>query len=199
MTSSIATFTANEYKNAICFWQGELFSNFADCTNSPIVIHGKSFNWSEQVFMLVKLLYFYTKKKMSQTQFNNLLSTLLNANNPMDTKKVGRAIPLSDADLAEWNNVSSGAMYYANWHKYQDSDRRKQLVATTGKRLVEASPYDKIWGVGYKVYDFRKGKCQGENRLGQVLEDLRSSSQNVILPQYQQSFTMFDDLFKILK
>lgn len=197
--TTIATFTPNEHKTAVCFWQGELFSNFADCTNSPITINGRSFRWSEQVFMLVKLLYFNKKQKMTSSQFEYLLDKLLSAENPLDTKKVGRAIPLTDDDLVEWNNISRDVMYYANWYKYQDPERRGKLEETQGKRLVEASPYDKIWGVGYKTPDFRKGMCQGENRLGQVLEDLRSVNSNVVLPRYKSSFDIFDNIMKTIK
>lgn len=195
----IATFTPDEYKTAVCFWQGELFSNFVDCANSPIIINGRPFRWSEQIFMLIKTIYFYNKGILSDKQYSKFLSELFNADSPMDTKKVGRSLPLTDADLAEWNDISRDAMYYANWYKYQNNERRAQLEATNGRRLVEASPYDKIWGVGFKVQDFRRGNCQGENRLGSVLEELRSVNKDIILPRYQKSFAVFDDFIKMIK
>ena len=42
------------------------------------------------------------------------------------------------------------------------------------KTLVEASPYDNIWGIGISVKDAFEGKeWQGNNLLGKLLTKLR--------------------------
>lgn len=55
------------------------------------------------------------------------------------------------------------------------------LVATEGTTLVEASPYDKIWGAGLSQKDRRiqdRGKWKGLNLLGEILTALRVDLNN---------------------
>ncbi len=52
----------------------------------------------------------------------------------------------------------------------------KALLATEGTLLVEASPYDKVWGVGLGEDDPRikdPKNWKGTNWLGEVLTKLR--------------------------
>jgi ribA/ribD-fused uncharacterized protein len=60
----------------------------------------------------------------------------------------------------------------------QNSDLRKQLVEMTGNRvLVEASPVDKIWGVGLAADDdliLDEANWKGQNLLGKALMEVRN-------------------------
>lgn len=51
---------------------------------------------------------------------------------------------------------------------------RKELLETGDRELVEASPFDRIWGVGFKEADAEKNRHRwGENLLGRALMDVR--------------------------
>lgn len=69
-------------------------------------------------------------------------------------------------------------MYTGNHAKYiQNEKLKRELLATTGTTLVEALPYDRIWGVRLAVDDPRirdRRKWHGENRLGEILTRLRN-------------------------
>ncbi len=58
----------------------------------------------------------------------------------------------------------------------QNAALRDQLLATRGTTLVEASPYDKIWGIGLDAKDPRAldaSQWKGLNLLGKILTELR--------------------------
>jgi ribA/ribD-fused uncharacterized protein len=48
------------------------------------------------------------------------------------------------------------------------------LLATGEREIVEASPQDRIWGVGFKESEAERNRYRwGENLLGRVLMDVR--------------------------
>jgi ribA/ribD-fused uncharacterized protein len=58
----------------------------------------------------------------------------------------------------------------------QNPDILKILLDTEDKILAEASPYDKIWGIGFAEDDPRakyQSQWQGKNLLGKVLMRVR--------------------------
>ena len=65
-----------------------------------------------------------------------------------------------------------------NWWKFtncQDQPQLKQLLLETGDReLVEASPTDRIWGVGFSALDAEANrKDWGQNLLGRAIMAVR--------------------------
>ena len=59
----------------------------------------------------------------------------------------------------------------------QNPEMREALLATGSKILVEASPLDRIWGVGLRADDaavFNPGTWRGLNLLGLALMVVRS-------------------------
>lgn len=53
----------------------------------------------------------------------------------------------------------------------------KRLLETSDKTIVEASPYDKIWGIGLKkeaAVKIPEAQWPGENLLGKALMVVRS-------------------------
>ena len=68
-------------------------------------------------------------------------------------------------------------MFDACYSKFsQNSSLRKNLIETENKILVEASPYDKIWGIGLDENNpkiLEPNNWDGLNLLGKVLMRVR--------------------------
>jgi ribA/ribD-fused uncharacterized protein len=102
------------------------------------------------------------------------------ATHPREQKKLGRKVKGFEVD--KWNEVAKNVVYAGNRAKFkQNTDMLVKLLATTGTTLVEASPYDKIWGIGMTAKEAqecgRKG-WRGLNWLGEVLTQLREDINN---------------------
>jgi ribA/ribD-fused uncharacterized protein len=154
--------------NYVFFWgEKEKFgfmSNFYPC---KFTVGTNTFNCSEQYFM-----------KMKQEVFDNsnhaLGEKIMNETNPIKIKKLGREV--SNYNEQVWNQQRYKHMYNGNYLKYsQNPELKNQLLATGSKILVEASPYDKIWGIGWtKVSALANINSWGQNLLGKVLMELRA-------------------------
>ena len=69
---------------------------------------------------------------------------------PSKQKALGRKV--KGFDNKKWNEVREKIVEEGNWWKFtqpKEGDLKKMLLETGDRLLVEASPYDKIWGVGY--------------------------------------------------
>lgn len=97
----------------------------------------------------------------------------LKETNPKKVKELGRKVKGFDAD--KWSEVSYQIMVDVNipkWEKLKD-----KLLATGSRTLVEASPYDKIWGIGMHEDDAGiedESNWQGMNLLGKALMEVRT-------------------------
>ena len=94
---------------------------------------------------------------------------------PGKQKALGRKVKGFDNKI--WNAKREKIVEDGNWWKFTQSkegDLRKMLLETGDRLLVEASPYDRIWGVGYGVVnaEANRGKW-GENLLGKALMRVR--------------------------
>jgi ribA/ribD-fused uncharacterized protein len=100
---------------------------------------------------------------------------ILKAQDPRSAKRLGRQVKGFDAQT--WNQVARRVVYRGCRLKFtQNPDCYEALVATRGTQLVEASPTDRIWGVGLAEDDDRildPGQWRGTNWLGEVLTLLR--------------------------
>ena len=66
-------------------------------------------------------------------------------------------------------------MFDALYYKFsQNDDIRQKLLSTGNSTLVEASPRDRIWGIGLNITDAQSGKdWKGKNLLGKTLMRVR--------------------------
>lgn len=147
----------------VLFWGG-CFSNFYPC---KIVHEDKEFNCSEQFFMWEKALFFND---------NDTANLILKAKTPKEAKKLGRQV--KGFNDAEWSKGRENAMSIAVFKKFNQNDELlNELVDKKydGLQFVEASPYDRIWGIGYDAehaFDVNE-RMWGQNLLGKIINEVR--------------------------
>ncbi|KAI4930808.1 uncharacterized protein J4E92_004641 [Alternaria infectoria] len=79
---------------------------------------------------------------------------------------------------ADWVTEKLEIVKQGSYHKFtisEDAENlRRMLLATGDRELVEASPHDRIWGVGFAEKDAEKNRYRwGQNFLGRALMDVR--------------------------
>jgi len=152
----------------IFFWNG-VFSNF---THAVIEYKDHIFQNTEQAFMWEKAMYFNDIE---------MADKILNTPIPGKAKALGRKV--KNFNDEKWSAVSYLIMINVNLEKYkQHYTMREALLSTGSKIIVEASPYDKIWGIGLHWSDNNvcdESKWRGQNLLGKCLVEVRNELQSV--------------------
>ncbi|WWC90668.1 uncharacterized protein L201_005604 [Kwoniella dendrophila CBS 6074] len=92
---------------------------------------------------------------------------------PEEAKARGRKI--RNFNREKWDETCDGIVEKGNYLKFsQNGDLRGIIVKTEGRTLVEASPTDRIWGIGFGVNDAEGKEDQwGTNRMGLALTRAR--------------------------
>ena len=100
---------------------------------------------------------------------------IMSAPDPSDQKRYGRQV--EGFDNAIWMANAKAIVKWASVAKYtQNPDLMVHLMDTRGTTLVEASPEDRIWGIGLRMTDkraMRRDTWQGKNWLGEILTEVR--------------------------
>lgn len=92
-------------------------------------------------------------------QDDEMLKAILTAKHPKQMKEFGRNVKHFDAEI--WENHCYNIVLKGNIAKFAQNPALREYLKTTGNRiLVEASPRDKIWGIG-----IGKSNPQAENPL----------------------------------
>ena len=100
------------------------------------------------------------------------LANILANDNPANAKKAGRSVKNFEAKL--WEKNAYQYVIEGNRHKFLQHAALKQfLINTNNAVIVEASPFDKIWGIGTKDYESDPFKWKGTNLLGFALMEVR--------------------------
>ncbi|WP_112138979.1 NADAR family protein [Glycomyces dulcitolivorans] len=101
---------------------------------------------------------------------------ILEAGHPAQVKKLGRQARGFKPEV--WEAERLGIVVRGNVLKFgQNPDLREFLLGTGDRVLVEASPVDRIWGIGLAGDDPRAanpGTWRGLNLLGQALMEARA-------------------------
>jgi len=102
---------------------------------------------------------------------------IMRSNSPKYVKSLGRQVKNFDQKI--WESNRENIVTEGNLLKFSQSEHlRKYILKTKNKILVEASPYDKIWGIGLRDSDPRSidpDKWRGLNLLGKCLMRVRTA------------------------
>jgi len=147
----------------IFFWDGP----FSQWHPSNFVIDGVEYNCAEQYMMAEKARLF--KDKDAEEKIMESI------HQPAVQKAWGKKVRNFDVD--KWNEVCKDVVYRANYAKFTQNEKLgKYLHGSIGKTIVEASPYDVIWGIGLGENDprrFDRKQWRGKNWLGEVVMKVR--------------------------
>lgn len=133
---------------------------------SPFTHGADNFPTAEHWMMYRKAQVFGDRRAMED---------VLAADHPREAKAIGRGVHgLHGFDERVWNRVSPLVVYEGNLLKFtQNREECRILRETAGRTIVEASPSDRIWGVGLHASEARlmdRAQWRGMNRLGRVLD-----------------------------
>lgn len=174
----IERYDAGEELEYVFFWghhakDGRIgkscFSQWYPCL---FEVDGQTYNCMEQYMMAEKARLFGDE---------DVLKQILITDDPKAIKALGREVHNFDSN--KWAAVSKEVVVKGNLHKFaQNMSLFRFLHGTGSKVLVEASPYDTIWGIGMKESDagiMNPHNWKGTNKLGFALMEVR----NVLLEE----------------
>ncbi len=141
------------------FFNGE-FSNWFP---AKFTVDGITYNCGEQYMMHQKALFFndtFTAKKIMESP------------SPRMQKAFGRKV--NNFVNASWDAVKYNLVKRGLREKFtQNPELKELLLQFKGHTFVEASPYDKVWGIGFEQrYAMKNYDHWGQNLLGKILTEL---------------------------
>lgn len=124
---------------------------------------------SEQYMMAKKAELFGDQKSLTK-----IMNT--SNGNPKIVKALGRKVQNFNQDV--WSDKCKEIVKRASLLKFtQNPELLHILINTSGTTLVEASPYDKIWGIGLSATNANsknRSTWKGKNLLGEILTEVRN-------------------------
>ena len=156
---------SNRELSHILFWKpNERNGIYSQWYKAPMVEDGVRYNCCEQYMMAQKALLFNDHKTYDM---------IMRDGNPANMKKYGRMV--RNFNDAVWNEKKFDIVKRGNYLKFsQNSELKEMLLDTDDDILVEASPYDGVWGI--KSTESRY--WNGENLLGFAIMEVRDLERN---------------------
>lgn len=107
--------------------------------------------------------------------------------NPKVAKANGRRLKLRK----DWEEIKFDVMWYVVFQKFdQNTDLAKMLVETSGMFLIEGNTWnDRYWGACLKKVPVKDKEIEvwyGDNRLGQILMQVRKIVLEEYIPVYKK-------------
>ncbi|MEU5277720.1 NADAR family protein [Streptomyces asoensis] len=133
---------------------------------SPFVVDGVPYATAEHWMMAGKARLFEDAEAEKRA---------LAARSPAQAKKEGRLVRGFDEEV--WRRERFGLVVEGSVHKFASDPALRSFLLGTGTRvLVEASPVDRVWGIGLTADDEAAqdpGRWRGDNLLGFALMEAR--------------------------
>jgi ribA/ribD-fused uncharacterized protein len=133
---------------------------------SKFVVDNISYATAEHWMMASKAKLFNDQKSFEK---------IINSTDPKEVKSFGRKVENFNETI--WEQECVKIVTKGNLEKFkQNSSLKEFLISTNDLILVEASPYDKIWGIGLKEENNlvkNPKNWKGKNLLGFSLMDVR--------------------------
>lgn len=166
---------SNGHGNSIFFWKpDEPYGVFSQWHRLPFVVEGIQYETAEQ--------YMMAKKALLAQDLDTYLRIMAESD-PAKCAKLGKEV--RNLDLAVWDVWKREVVFNGNYAKFsQNSEAKELLLRTVPRILVEANPYDFIWGIGMHAddpYAAEPAFWRGQNLLGSILMMVRNVLENEML------------------
>lgn len=171
MVSVIAFWKKNEKNGYLSQWYPSKFTYKEEflCHDDLIKfdflknVEGFEFVSAEHFMMISKSLVF---------KDDNIFEQMKTTTSTYYLKMLGRKVKNFNDTI--WRNMAMDILRIGNYLKFKQNKKLcDMLLSTNDSILAEASPYDKIYGIGIIKNVDDLSKWQGENKLGYVLMDVR--------------------------
>ncbi|KAK3703791.1 hypothetical protein LTR37_014237 [Vermiconidia calcicola] len=167
MTSS--TVSGDTSLGPVFFWREfeEPYGFLSQWYESPFEVDGVTYQTPE-MWMMVQKARLFGDEDIAQQMMETTV--------PKEHQALGRKA--KGFDRKKWDEHKSRIVEEGNYWKFtngKESPRMlKMLFDTSDRELVEASPTDRIWGVGFGAADAEANREKwGENRLGKAIMQVR--------------------------
>ena len=151
-------------------------NSYRDKTGSPWIYS----NWYPSPHINNDFKYFCVEQEMMHQKallFKDaqIAEQIMKENSPRKIKALGRKVRNFNPKI--WDENKYAIVYSACKAKFEQNPSLRQLLLSSNGLLVEASPYDRVWGIGYSANDaLRNIDRWGENLLGKVLTELKENA-----------------------
>ena len=156
----------------LCFW-GHRKSGPSITKSCLSQWYESSFKRDGETFMTAE--HFMMMEKARLFGNSEIADRILASKTPGEAKQLGREVEGFNQKV--WQDARFGIVVEGNLLKFSQNKGLKDFLLSTGDRvLVEASPVDKIWGIGLAAdhpHAETPSKWQGLNLLGYALMDVR--------------------------
>lgn len=142
-------------------------SVFSNWFPAPFTLNSVQFTSVEQYMMWRKALLF---------DDNKTAALILESKDPKEQQSLGRQV--QGFDQSTWDKHKEAIVETAVRAKFVQNPKLKRVLVATHGQLAEASPWDKVWGIGLDERDARRidpSTWPGQNLLGKILVKVRDS------------------------